>query len=100
VLLIYFYLRAGIYSSFLLKLADSPSCSSKLYIVSTPPSLRPPPSTSTSTSISLSRGAGSAFISIQHQYETVLKLILKTILLLNRLLNIESGLRIHRALTW
>jgi len=42
----------------------------------------------------------SAFISIQYQYKAVLKLILKKILLLNRLLNIESGLRIYRALTW
>ena len=42
----------------------------------------------------------SAFISIQHQYEAVLKLVLKTILLLNRLLNIESGLRIYRVLIW
>ena len=40
----------------------------------------------------------SAFISIQYQYKAVLKLILKTILILNRLLNIESRLRIYRAL--
>jgi len=40
----------------------------------------------------------SAFISIQYQYEAVLKLILKTILILNRLLNIESRLRIYGAL--
>ena len=40
----------------------------------------------------------SAFISIQYQYEAVLKLILKTILILNRLLNIKSRLGIYRAL--
>ena len=41
-----------------------------------------------------------AFISIQYQYEAVLKLILEAVLLLNKLLNIESGLRIYRTLAW
>ena len=38
----------------------------------------------------------SAFISIKYQYEAVLKLISKTILLLNKLPSIESRLRIYR----
>ena len=42
----------------------------------------------------------SAFISIKYQYEAVLKLISKTILLLNKLPSIESRLRIYRTLAW
>lgn len=42
----------------------------------------------------------SAFISIQYQYEAVLKLISKIILLLNTLPSIEYRLRIYRTLAW